>query len=100
MGGGKSASRHPRLTRGSKEKTAISFTPVTRTVMGGVNGTKGERFGRSNCQIWGDRALVRARASRGPDADETNLKGGELIFKPVDEILVRRIEKDEKVRQG
>lgn len=34
--------------------------------------------------------------------DQTQMRseGGELIFKPADEILVRRIEKDEKVRQG
>ena len=47
-------------------------------------GSRGrERFERSNRQIWGDRALVRARASRGPDAIETSLK----TYNPVDETL-------------
>ena len=81
--GGKSASRHPRLTRGSKEKARQSFTSVTRTDMGS---RERERFERSNRQIWGDRALVRARASRGPDAIETSLK----TYNPVDETLDAR----------
>jgi len=53
---------------------------------------KEEGFERSNCQIWGDRALVQTRASRGPDASETSLKGVVDIYVNRRK-LVRGIEK-------
>ena len=43
--------------------------------MEGVDGVTEKRFERSNRQIWGGRALVRAKASRGLDAIRTGLKG-------------------------